>query len=111
MPDLADFLLARIDEDELAAQRVEQRDNFEQPITTLTGAEIFDARGVMFPTARVLAECEAKRRIVEEHGPWTPEDEYCAAHDGRMTQNECPTLRALALPYADHEGFREEWRV
>lgn len=25
-------------------------------------------------------------------------------------QPPCPTLRSLALPYADREGYRQEWR-
>jgi hypothetical protein len=47
--------------------------------------------------ARVLAECEAKRRIVEMH----------AYQEEHFTPDE---LRALALPYADHPDYREEWR-
>lgn len=43
--------------------------------------------------ARVLAEVEAKRRMVDEHGNGT-----------------CRTLRLLALPYADHPDYRPEWR-
>jgi hypothetical protein len=87
--DLADFLLARIAEDEEFALRYP-------------------------PTAaarpRALAECEAKRRIVE---PWTGEvgdDEddwrygiHSAAHDR--------ILRLLALPYASRPDYRQEWAV
>jgi hypothetical protein len=61
--------------------------------------------------AHVLADCEAKRRIVER-----------CSHDFWMFGSPTPTrqpntfeaqwiLAALALPYADHEDFREEWRV
>jgi len=56
--------------------------------------------------ARVLAECEAKRRIVE------------TVVDMESVEDERPqqvvTLRwvcqILALPYADHADYREEWR-
>jgi hypothetical protein len=41
--------------------------------------------------ARVLAECEARRRIVTECG-WET------------------VMRHLALPYADHPDYRDEWR-
>jgi len=52
---------------------------------------------VAFQPAYVLAECEAKRRIVEHlTGP---------AYDDETV------LRLLALPYADHESFQEEWRA
>lgn len=72
--------------------------------------------------ARVLAECEAKRRIVELHGPepgfvdrrWL----YCKVcvrfHADIDCENEawpCPTLRLLALPYADHPDYRPEWSL
>jgi hypothetical protein len=47
--------------------------------------------------ARVLAECEAKRRIVEWYGE----------EPGRVG----PALGMLAAVYADHPEFREEWRA
>jgi len=53
--------------------------------------------------ARVLAECEAKRRIVD----------LCGDHPG--WSNPSPmgdrVLRYLALPYADHPDYREDWHV
>lgn len=55
--------------------------------------------------SRVLAEVEAKRRILDEHeGVHTCGDR---TYDFREW---CPTLRALALPYAGRPGYREEWR-
>lgn len=83
-----------------------------------------------FNPARVLAESEAKRRIVELHplnpywgldryGRWLPREGEpkawycdCQAEDG-MIQGEapCPTLRILALLYDDHPDYREEWRL
>jgi len=50
--------------------------------------------------ARVLAEVEAKRRIVDE---WASEYYEHRAALGRA-------VRLLALPYAEHPGYREEWR-
>lgn len=44
--------------------------------------------------ARVLAECEAKRRIVEEAPLWG-----CGRTMGKI----------LAAVYADHPDYREEW--
>jgi hypothetical protein len=62
--------------------------------------------------ARVLAECAAKRRIVAHHTP---------AYDPRglkprdvclhPSDNPCPTLRLLAQPYRDRDGYRQEWDV
>jgi hypothetical protein len=64
---------------------------------------------------RVLAECAAKRRIIERyqfvtgHGPAV---DHVRAMD--MTTGATgalqDVLRWLALPYADRPGYREEWR-
>ena len=54
--------------------------------------------------ARVLAECEAKRRIVELF----PD----AAQDGDGWNDAgYSVLRDLAAVYADHPDYREEWRL
>jgi hypothetical protein len=58
---------------------------------------------------RVLAECAAKRRIVELHSG--ENDTPCQSWAGNYTYEPCPTLRALASVYADHPEFREEWRA
>ncbi|MEU8760671.1 DUF6221 family protein [Streptomyces sp. NPDC048659] len=64
--------------------------------------------------ARVLAEVDAKRRILELHGP--AEYEYsdvdiCSTCDrGGPLPHPCPTLHLLALPYADHPDYDEAWR-
>lgn len=65
--------------------------------------------------ARVLAEVEAKRAIVDHAEYWfttlrqTPEGwtvETCTAY--RMAMEW--TLRRLAAPYADRPGYQQEWR-
>jgi hypothetical protein len=81
---LTDFLLARIAEDEACADGLE-----------------WDDGNPVHQTARVLAECEAKRQIVEA----------CAevlAYDAEALPQD--VLRFLALPYADHPDYREEWK-
>jgi hypothetical protein len=95
---LTDFLLARIAEDERDARDCKEwSDCFACPTH-----ETFD-------TARVLAECEAKRRIVERHN-------LIAAGQGETIelafheQGLFEALHFLALPYADHPDYREEWR-
>lgn len=59
--------------------------------------------------SRVLAECEAKRRIVE----------YAARADQRWAAGSPmvgyraasrDTMKAIALPYAEHPDYRKEWR-
>jgi len=130
-PTLTDFLLARIGEDEAVAQaavgtavfdRQTGKWSFESvrtqfgefPIVfalTESGAKTQAAdlssaweqqeRGAHIARhdpARVLAECEAKRRIVAWMSDWQND----VAIEG---------LRILALPYATHDLFQEEWNV
>jgi hypothetical protein len=104
LADLADFLLARIAEDEQRAVGL--------PSFWVTGGR------VIFDPARVLAECEAKRRIVE---PWraglTEPDPFSVSlgseenwRYGIHSQAREAILRLLALPYANHPDYRQEWR-
>lgn len=55
--------------------------------------------------ARVLAEVDAKRQIVDEHAVRGGTCSACSWQDA-----PCTTVRLLALPYADRDGYREEWR-
>lgn len=119
MTALTTFLLARIAEDEEAAKYAE-------------------ASWTSVPsTQRVLAECEAKRRIIALHQDWpvlVEGPETSELVDGgldsiayRVTRQMAwlttreyvarfgieppttPVLRALALPYADHQDFDPAW--
>ncbi|MGE5829800.1 MAG: DUF6221 family protein [Micromonosporaceae bacterium] len=67
---------------------------------------------------RALAEVEAARRILDLHEIRRVTDEF----EGKIRPEPivwcdscdeptwCPTLRLLALPYADQPGYREEWK-
>jgi hypothetical protein len=101
---LRNFLLARIAEDEVLIRR-----HWEN--------EVVAGLGAPFDLARLLYECTAKRMIVAVHTPSTAASaarpaagmrELFCAHD--RNPYPCLTLRALALPYADHREFRDEWR-
>jgi len=65
--------------------------------------------------ARVLAECEAKRRIVELRYSWNlqaernPEPPFSSIFQTQVNTADA-ILRALALPYADHPDYRDEWQ-
>jgi len=61
--------------------------------------------------ARVLAECAAKRHILDDHAPFYAGSDLCGGHDGRHTLEQCDLRRAMASVYADHPDFQEEWRV
>lgn len=67
-----------------------------------------------YDPARVLAECEAKRRIVVAARRYDldPEGVRAAMSDG----DEGPyvadlALKALTPPYADHPDYHEEWQA
>ena len=124
---ITEFLLARIAEDEKVAKARQW---------VLSG----DSSPSKVAADRVLAECEAKRRILEDHG-WTYRDPYeswkgpeyralwgdtrdlkdctrCGgvSHHPNLGEVErrdswpCTTLKALASVYADHPDYDEAWR-
>jgi len=118
--ELSVFLLARIAEDELVAQ--EYGDTFADD-PRFSSVELHHEMD--FPlwlevsTGRMLAECEAKRRIVEQAieaqravDRWTPE--RLAVDTSSPLPEEArggaynEVLRYLAAPYGDHPDFPEE---
>lgn len=118
---LTDFLLARIAEDEarangaLAAESNYPHfgDTAADALLGLAESEGADAAALLhfgqYRPARVLAECEAKRRIVEAAHPRNlPLDS--ADYLSGATYGLDVALRALAAVYADHPGYRDEWR-
>lgn len=120
---ITEFLLARIAEDEAVARaashdgpRWRHPVDIWGPIVTIDdgtdfGEAIAYAEGrptddqgehiARHDPARVLAECEAKRRIVEV-ARYAPE--------GAGGWGFRRTLRALASVHADHPDFDEAWR-
>ena len=120
MSTLPDFLLARIAEDEAAARAALEVDWLWPPM--------IDDRDVEGPGSvshrayfatiehvkrhgpdRVLAECEAKRRIVEDCGEILTKDVEFNEKFGRAADAR-GVLRTIAVVYADHPDYREEWR-
>ena len=143
---LTEFLLARIAEDEAAALRLcpgrnaanghWRRGSLQDE--AVRAIDPLDADHVLrHDPARVLAECEAKRRIVAEafEVAATIDGEWGCCHDAddiRRGYRE-PTpgwgdeaeplpegcagpevagkfLQALAAVYAGHEDYRQEWK-
>jgi hypothetical protein len=121
---LVEFLRARLDEDQQRGEEVpalvsKLRNEIDRTLYRRTGGTRDLADAVMplisttleLHTARVLADVEAKRRIV---ATFTELD----AHPNRLTyafmQQQWVALRAviagLALPYASHPDYQEEWR-
>lgn len=126
MPDLTEFLLARITEDESKARHAAHL--YGRPPGIPGGAtyhELAYPRGHLpvvayahasrWEPARVLAECEARRKIIELHALSGDSCSTCGdGHDGYgdlYQRYPCETLRALALPYANRPGWREDWKL
>ena len=127
---ITEFLLARIAEDEAtASQRIDRE------VSLMRRDGLPDTTRDNLPASwrRPLAECEAKRRIVELHpiyheGPrlldvGIPNGvalggcETCHSVD-RINADApieaigpCDTLCVLASVYADHPGFDQAWKV
>lgn len=96
MTDLASWLLEQIskDEDDLRSAHLLQ---YEEP----TYVDL---------AARVLAECEAKRRIVELWQGDKPLAGRVGMVDDYYWYALADVLKLLAVPYADRPGFDETWR-
>jgi hypothetical protein len=90
---LTDFLLARIAEDEEVARRGRSCGEAHP------GMDIYCSDG--HPDPRALAECKAKRVMVENSPPMM-------LFTGPSESWVC---RALASIYADHEDFRADWSL
>ena len=107
---LPEFLHARISEDEALARAAAVA------VTTQDAAPAGPAP--TFDPARVLAECDAKRRIIDLAYEATGYDmtvdlerASSARADSALAFVGDRILKALALPYADHPDFDEAWRI
>jgi hypothetical protein len=134
---LIEFLLARIKEDAGAAKACAYSDSMHWTanigyLSDVDGLYIGSfkseeysnmndeaaAHVARWDPARVLAECEAKRRIVELHSSFEAGGQrelFCLSCSKEGIENvvefPCHTLRSLALPHADHPDYRQEWAV
>ncbi|ACZ29584.1 hypothetical protein Xcel_0545 [Xylanimonas cellulosilytica DSM 15894] len=108
---VTDFMLARIAEDEAVARRAINSG----ADLVMTPTDLWNGPGQLpvIKGRRLLAECEAKRQIVEEAA------RLAALHpDGLATAPEFTGARKalqhavqlLALPYASHPHYDETWR-
>jgi hypothetical protein len=117
--DLISFLRARLNEDERVARAAKPgpwRADGGSVYATHPTDEVVDytesaGHIARHDPARVLHEVEAKRRIIEEHRQemlgWC---ETCdVPGDAKGSEIGCPTVRFLALPYADHPDYRQDW--
>ena len=119
--DLVQFLRDRLDEEEGIARAATQGEwvwsrEFVTPPgyhhRTIGPLEPGDAAHIAaHDPARVLRNVEAKRGIVDDLAEVIRWGER-KGPDYQDGVDACErTLKRLALPYADHPGFREEWRL
>lgn len=99
-----------------------QRNLFTGQISNRRGQSVSDARHIArHDPARVLAEVAAKRRMVDQtfryeakiDGEWGcvhTAEEIAAGRCTETPVDQIKTLRLLALPFADHPEYREEWK-
>ncbi|MER7077935.1 hypothetical protein SAMN02982929_07189 [Saccharopolyspora kobensis] len=126
--ELITFIRARLDEDEQIARAASpgpwHTDAEAQEVTAVDGISVCDVFALSnnqlratahhiarHDPARVLAEVDAKRRILaldETASSWTKGTAGATAGYAHAILSD--TLRLLALPYADHPDYREEWR-
>jgi hypothetical protein len=93
MTDLASWLLEQIAEDE-------------REVDLASGGDYCDDRRYFHSADRALSECEAKRRIIDEHAARFDICRICT-----LVEHPCPTLRILASVYADRPGYLKEWAL
>jgi hypothetical protein len=140
MDELIAFLTACLDEDERVAREADSGRwlpedkgiTFEYRADDFHGGEaqarlVADTRAnqwhiASWDPARVLAEVEAKRRILDLHAPingYDPNGPVCSTcgetgnpgDEMLVVRWPCPTVRLLAQPCAARPGWREEWQV
>lgn len=96
---LTDFLLARIAED-AALARDPNADGSPHALVCDVNSYSAGDCDCTWP-GQVLADCEAKRRIVESYVAEFGQGDWLVDHH---------TLHLLALPYAGHSNYHEEWK-
>lgn len=162
MTELVDWLRQQLDEDELVARgatagpwnaecaNVQTAYEFDRPghihngqrrpiayLAATAGKREVEERNAehiaRWDPARVLAEVEAKRRVLDLHAParrrlqLVPEDgngtttfgfyvcpicvPHIVEHGQDFDEGPCRTVRLLAQPYAGRPGWREEWQL
>jgi hypothetical protein len=122
---IPDFLRARIAEDEATAKAAAAGEALLPSLRSVKASAWVPDGEIThiarWDPARVLAECEARRRIVE----WCGERDrvFVGAHFGGDAMRESDflpgalkrpadsvVLRALAAVYADHPDYDQAWR-
>jgi hypothetical protein len=106
MDDPVTFLRAELDEDERAARAAADTNEGANWSARSMWRSPFDEHIARHDPARVLAEVDAKRRILDwavETARVVDQDQYALAPE--------QVVMLLGLPYAGHLDYRQEWRL
>ena len=110
MNQLSEFLLARIAEDEALLESLGD-DAVEPSAPCALFACSKEPGSIVLNRRRLLAECTARRIIIDRAGAigGEPIDLGGSPQAAMFALGMLSALRYLALPYADHPDFRPEW--
>lgn len=112
MSDLVTWLRAQLDEDERIAQSLDDYDEYGNDLAVGGCMGYPCERYLAIGKLRVLAEVDAKRRILDWHDAALanraahPDD---VASAGWMLAT-VKVVKLIAGPYADRPGYEEAWR-
>jgi len=125
MDDLAAFLRARLDEDEVRAKERAEPGGMHQPWQEARDLREVAAKRAILEIHKVYSEPEIQNidhidkkwnmgwveRAETGHAVyWCEECDHDRDYDHISSRQEgCRTLRALAAVYSDHPGYRQEW--
>lgn len=105
---ITEFLEARIAEDEAVVA-------YPSPHERSGGYSYADVGGLSevltVGTTRVLAECAAKRAIIQWAGQVDAAEDQMAREWGTPEVMAYGILRALAAVYSSHPGYQQEWAL
>ncbi|MEU2075405.1 DUF6221 family protein [Streptomyces sp. NPDC013489] len=128
MEELIAFLRARLNEDEQTARHATDGPWVDEPGHPIRGgyelrfviaqqAQRWNSQHIArHDPARVLAEVDAKRRIIDECAYWLDKiNESATAEHPYPNLPErgevvLPVITLLGLPYADHPDYQDAWR-
>lgn len=113
MDDLVEWLRAQLDEDERSARACAGDGEWDAADIAIYGADLAPevrAHMAQHDPARVLREIDAKRQALDHYERIRQhtkrgEEPYVLAEGAVAKQ-----VQIMALPYADRDGFREDWR-
>lgn len=102
---LAEFLFARIAETKAAAEQVDA-DHWDTDFSGWMYPDVAELMGKFSP-ARVVADCDAKRLLVEVLLPIVD----LGLIIGYGSESAVTALRTLGTSYVDHPDYDAEWRL